>query len=58
MIVEDLTPATHRKFKDLLVDDRIQKVWTRNGIIWLVTKEDGKVKMVKSVFDSNDKILS
>ena len=56
-IVEDLTPATHRKFKELLEDDRVQKVWTRNGTIWVVAKESNQAKLVKSVFNSNDKIL-
>ena len=57
VIVEDLTHHTHRKFKELLADDRVQKVWTRSGVIWLVAKEGNQVKMVKSVYDSNDKIL-
>jgi len=58
-ISEDLTPATHRKLKDLLADERVAKVWTLNGSLRYVThSENSKPMMVKSVFDSNDKILS
>jgi len=58
-ISEDLTPASHCKLKDLLEDERVAKVWTLNGSIWYVTNaENAKPKFVKSVFDSNEKILS
>ncbi len=58
ILVEDLTPPTHRKMKELLEDDRVSRVWSRNGTLFVVPcGENARLKIVKSVFDSNDKIL-
>ncbi len=35
---EDLTQPTHKKMKEFLADDRVAKVWTRDGVIWYVLK--------------------
>ena len=62
-ITEDLTTPTYRKFKELLEDERVEKAWTRDGIIFVVKKgatQGAKQKpiLVKSVYDANDLILS
>ena len=58
ILVEDLTPASHRKLKDLQEDDRVAKAWTMSGTLWVVKNGDDKAKPVKSVFESNDTILA
>ena len=57
-ITEDLTPATHRKLKELLVDERVEKAWTLSGSIWVVPVATKVAKKIKSPFETNDKILS
>ena len=57
MITEDLTPATHKKFKELLGDQRVEKLWTVDGVIWVVPVATKVAIRVKSVFDSNSDIL-
>ena len=56
-ITEDLTAATHRKFKDLLEDERVEKVWTIDGCIWFVSKATKVARRIKSVYDTNDAII-
>ena len=58
ILVEDLTPASHRKLKELQEDERVAKVWTMSGTLWVVKNGDDKAKPVKSVFESNDVILA
>lgn len=61
ILVEDLTPATHRKMKELQADERVAKVWTMSGTLMLVKTSDGenaKAKPVRSIFESNDTILA
>jgi hypothetical protein len=57
-ITEDLTPATHRKLKELAEDERVEKVWTLSGSIWVVPVATKMAKRIKSPFKTNDKILS
>jgi hypothetical protein len=57
IIVEDLTPSTHRKLKELAEDDRVEKAWTMGGLIWATTKKNKVPFKVRSIFDSNDFIL-
>ena len=57
VITEDLTPATHKRYRELISDDRVEKGWTINGGILLVKKSDKSVVKVKSIYDSNDEIL-
>jgi len=56
-IVEDLTPPNHKKMRDLLADERVEKVWTLSGSIWFSTKKDKKAIKVKSPYESNDSII-
>jgi uncharacterized coiled-coil protein SlyX len=59
ILTEDLTQPNHRKMKELMDDERIAKVWSRDGVIWYVEKgANMPAKSVKSVFDHNDTILS
>ncbi len=58
VITEDLTRPTHRKFKELLEDERTDKIWTFSGGIWVVPKATKVAVKVKSVYDSNDAIFS
>jgi len=56
---EDLTAPTHKKMKEFLGDDRVAKVWTRDGVIWYVLKGDKMpARFVKSVFEEIDDIIS
>lgn len=58
VLVEDLTPATHKKMTSLLEDQRVAKVWSMGGVLWYVKRGDNQSpKQVKSIFDSNDAIL-
>jgi len=57
IIVEDLTPATHRKLRDLLEDDRVEKAWTISGHIWYVSKKSKTPVKVKSIYDTTNAIL-
>jgi hypothetical protein len=58
IIVEDLTPPTHKKLKELAEDDRVEKAWTVEGQIRFVLKEgDKSVLKVKSVYDPISTIL-
>jgi len=57
IIVEDLTPATYRKLRELAGDDRVDKAWTMGGHIWVVTKKSKESFKVKSIYDPNDVIL-
>ena len=59
VLTEDLTTPSHRKMKELQADDRVAKVWTRSGVLWLCKTGDNMPPIqVKSVYDTNDKILS
>jgi len=57
IIAEDLTPATHKRYRELIGDERVEKGWTMNGCIFLVKKSDKSVVKVKSIYDSLDEIL-
>lgn len=57
IIAEDLTPATHRMFRELLGDDRVGKIWTTGGTIWYMKKDSDTVFRVKSVFDNINTFL-
>ena len=58
ILTEDLTHPTHRKMKELLNDERVAKVWSRSGTLWVVKAgENAVAKPVKSVFNSIDVIL-
>ena len=57
IIVEDLTPATHRKLRELAEDDRTEKAWTMGGHIWAITKKSKTPFKVKSIYDTIDSIL-
>jgi len=57
-LTEDLSPASHRKLRELLENEKVEKAWTINGSIWFLTKEpNAKPKQVKSVFDPIEKII-
>ena len=57
-LTEDLTKPTYKKMKELQADDRVDKIWSRNGSLWLVKKGPNmEPLMVKSIYDSNDSIL-
>jgi len=59
VLTEDLTSPSYRKMKELNEDERVSKVWSRNGVLWLVKTGDNMPPIqVRSVYDSNDKILS
>lgn len=59
VLSEDLTPPTHRKLKEMIADERVAKVWTRDGTIWYVQRGDNMpAKIVKNVFDSLESILT
>jgi len=57
IVVEDLTPPTHKLLKDLQEDPRTEKVWTINGQIQYTTTGSTVVKKVKCVFDPISAIL-
>jgi len=57
VIAEDLTPATYKKYRELLSDDRVEKGWTIDGGIYIVKKSDKSVIRVRSAYDSIDEIL-
>jgi len=59
VLSEDLTPATHRKLRELMEDERVEKAWTLSGSIWVVRSgPNNKPFQVKSIFDPIDKILA
>jgi hypothetical protein len=58
VIVEDLSPASYKKLRELSEDSRVGKVWTVGGQIRFVLSEgDKSVRFVKSVFDSVEHII-
>ena len=58
IIVEDLSPSTYRKLREISSDERVNRAWTTGGQIRFVFKgEDRAVRLVKSVFDSVEYIL-
>ena len=57
IVVEDLTPPTHKLLKDLQLDSRTEKVWSVNGQIHYTMAGSTVVKKVKCVFDPISAIL-
>lgn len=57
IVVEDLTPPTHRLLKDLQADERVEKVWSVNGQIHYTLPGVSGFKKVKNVFDPIDSFL-
>jgi hypothetical protein len=59
VIVEDLTKDSHRLLKSLAADERISKVWSRDGSIRFILAGDktNKVVKVKSVYDQLEEII-
>ena len=60
VVVEDLTPSTHRKLKELVAQQEFEKVWTINGYIrfTLTGDPDKIVRKLSSPFFSNTEILA
>ena len=60
VVVEDLTPSTHRKLKELVAQQEFEKVWTINGYIrfTLTGDPDKIVRKLSSPFLSNTEILA
>lgn len=56
-LYEDLTRTTFHKYQSLSKDTRVTAIWTVNGQIKLKKEGSNEVIRVKSVFDTNDKIL-
>ena len=50
-VFEDLTTARLRFFNIMKADMRISKVWTREGTIFFVWKEDSKTYTIQNLFD-------
>jgi len=58
-IAEDLTSPTYKKLQELMKDERVSKAWTMSGEIWVLPVGDNaRSRRVKSIFDSNDLIIS
>ncbi len=58
LVVEDLTPPTHKLLKELQKDSRTAKVWSLNGrICYKLVDQPESVKRVKSVFATVAEIL-
>jgi hypothetical protein len=58
VLVEDLSPATYKKLREVSGDDRVERAWTAGGQIRFVLKgEDKSIRLVKSPFDSVDHIV-
>lgn len=57
IVVEDLTPSSHKMLKLLQSDDRVEKVWSINGQIHYSLPGQSGFKKVKSVFDPVDSFL-
>ena len=60
VIVEDLTPDTHRKLKEMVEHDAFAKVWTINGSIRFTLAEDpeGAIGKVVSPYCTIQQILA
>ena len=58
ILVEDLTPATHKMLAAISKSKNVAKVWTIDGNIKFVMEGQSSVHTVKSVFDPITKILS
>ena len=58
ILVEDLTPATHKMLASISKSKGVAKVWTIDGNIKFVMEGQNTVRTVKSVFDPIAKVLS
>ena len=57
ILVEDLTPATHKTLTAISKSKAAGKIWTIDGVIKFTLEGQATVRTVKSVYDSLDKIL-
>ncbi len=57
LLVEDLTPETHRLFNLMVKSKRIGKVWTVDGVIKYTLPDQTRVKSVNSVFASIEDLV-
>ena len=57
ILVEDLTPATHKMLTAIVKSKVFEKVWTIDGVIKYTVEGQEGVKTVKSVFDPVAKVL-
>lgn len=58
LIVEDLTPATIKKMKELREDDRVEKVWSTEGVIrFTLVSDPSKVRKCPGVFTPINEII-
>ncbi len=57
-IMEDLTPETYKKLRELKQHERVDKAWTTNGRIRFTVTGYDRVHLVKSSFDDIDLILN
>ena len=58
VLVEDLTPDTHKAFVAVSKSSKTGKVWTQDGVIRYVRTGQTTVQSVKSVYDPIEKILN
>ncbi len=57
IVVEDLTPDAHHLLKLLQADDRTDKVWSTNGLIFFSRPGVTGTNKVKNIYDPIDTIL-
>jgi hypothetical protein len=57
VVVEDLTPANYRMLKQLQGRDEVSRVWSIDGKLRFVLKDNDKIFKVKSVFDPVETII-
>jgi hypothetical protein len=58
VVVEDLVPVIHKKVKEMMGVDTIDKVWTINGFIRFTVPGDNTVRKVQSPYSTIQDILS
>jgi hypothetical protein len=56
-MVEDLTQANYKMLKQLQEREEVSRVWTIEGRLRFVLKNNEKIFKVKSVFDPVDSII-
>ncbi len=57
ILVEELTPASYKKLRELSLDERVERVWSAGGHLRFILREDKSLRLVKSVFESVDYIV-
>ena len=57
ILVEDLTPATHKMLTSIVKAKVFEKVWTIDGVIKYTVEGQEGIKTVKSVFVPLAKVI-